>query len=134
MMKRLMFVLGLAACGGGQKPAPAPAPTPAPNTDPAAAPVVTADCAGAVNNTMAVSQDDLKKTPALIPLVPKISEIMIKHCKEDAWSADTVKCMAEGKTAEAQEKCEQMLTPDQNKKVGTDLQATLSAAMQPAPQ
>jgi hypothetical protein len=132
MMKRVMFVLGLAACGGGQKPAPAP--TPAPTADPAPAPVGAADCTGAVNNTMAVSQDDLKKTPQLIPLVPKITEIMIKHCKDDAWSAATVQCMVDGKTAEAQEKCEQMLTPDQGKKVTTDLSTALQAAAQPPAQ
>jgi hypothetical protein len=132
VIKRWIFVFGLAACGGSPKPAPAPAPEPAPVPVPApVASAASSECIGAVNNMVVVMADQLRAQPPKVQaLVPQITQIMTTHCSDDKWAPATLQCMATVKTGAEQTKCEAMLTPDQAQKVTSELDALIQTANQ----
>jgi anaerobic C4-dicarboxylate transporter len=132
VIKRWIFVFGLAACGGSPKPAPAPAPEPAPVPVPApVASAASSECIGAVNNMVVVMAEQLRAQPPKVQaLVPQITQIMTTHCSDDKWAPATLQCMATVKTGAEQTKCEAMLTPDQAQKVTSELDALIQTANQ----
>jgi len=91
-------VLLFAACGNKEKPAPA-AP----------------DCAGAVDNILKVSQEDIKG--ASIDSA-KLKDVLLQRCKTDTWSADVTKCVIAAKMTQGLTNCQdQVMTADQKDKL-----------------
>src|SRR5687768_8137121 len=96
-------VLLFAACGNKEKPAPA-AP----------------DCAGAVDNILKVSQDDIKG--ASIDSA-KLKDVLLQRCKTDSWSADVTKCVIAAKMTQGLTNCQdQVMTADQKDKLANAIQ------------
>jgi len=132
VIKRWIFVFGLAACGGSPKPAPAPEPAPAPApVAPVASAPPSSECVVAVSNMVVGMADQLRAQPPKVQaLVPQITQIMTTHCSDDKWAPATLQCMATVKTGAEQTKCEAMLTPDQAQKVTSELDALIQTAQQ----
>lgn len=98
-----------ASCGNKEKPAPA-AP----------------DCAGAVDNILLVSQDDIKG--ASIDSA-KLKDVLLQRCKADSWSADVTKCVIAAKMTQGLTNCQdQVMTADQKTKLANAIQEVAGAS------
>jgi hypothetical protein len=75
------------------------------------------DCATAVNHSMDLSKDTMKSMGTDDAMMKKMVDIGVQHCKDDKWSADTVKCMIDAKTMADSQACYGKLTPEQQDKM-----------------
>lgn len=99
----LTAVLLFASCGNKEKPAPA-AP----------------DCAGAVDNILKVSAEDIQKNSIDSA---KLKEVLLARCKTDSWSADVTKCVIAAKMTQGLTNCQdQVMTADQKDKLAKAIQ------------
>ena len=99
----LTAVLLFASCGNKEKPAPA-AP----------------DCAGAVDNILKVSADDIQKNSIDSA---KLKTVLLDRCKADSWSADVTKCVIAAKMTQGLTNCQdQVMTADQKDKLAKAIQ------------
>jgi len=102
-----VLLLATASCG---KQAPTP---PAP------------DCAGAVDNILKVSQEDIQK--ASIDSA-KLKDVLLGRCKEDKWSGDVTKCVIAAKMTQGLTNCQdQVMTPEQKDKLAKAIQDVAGA-------
>ena len=96
-------LLFAASCGNKEKPAPA-AP----------------DCAGAVDNILKVSHDDIQKNSIDSA---KLEDVLLQRCKADSWSADVTKCVIAAKMTQGLTNCQdQVMTADQKTKLANAIQ------------
>lgn len=99
----LTAVLLFASCGNKEKPAPA-AP----------------DCAGAVDNILKVSAEDIQKNSIDSA---KLKAVLLDRCKADSWSADVTKCVIAAKMTQGLTNCQdQVMTADQKDKLAKAIQ------------
>lgn len=121
---RLAIAVLLIGCGGGK-----PAPDKPTSTGPAPDCKVTIDAmyerwdrdAAAQRGSGAEEVDDLGLTDAL-------KTAIIASCTEDKWGADVVRCLETVQPWE--QKCEDMLTPEQAKKQEARVEAEVNARLQ----
>ena len=60
----------------------------------------------------------------------KLKPLYVKHCTEDKWNADAIKCFANDvKDMSGMKACRAKLTPEQSEKVMGDVRATMMGAM-----
>ncbi|MEJ7603328.1 MAG: hypothetical protein WKG01_35905 [Kofleriaceae bacterium] len=106
----LTAVLLIVAAGCGKKATPPAAP----------------DCAGAVDNILQVSHDDITKNS--IDSV-KLKNVLLARCKEDSWSADVTKCVIAAKMTQGLTNCqEKVMTADQKDKLAQAIQDVAAAS------
>jgi hypothetical protein len=76
------------------------------------------DCAKAIDKSMEVSKADLEQMPGMdAKTMGKMKEMGLQHCKDDKWSEDVLKCMAEAKTEADAQACYGKLSPAQQEKM-----------------
>jgi hypothetical protein len=117
----------LAACGGSSNskaPSTTPGVTP-PSGDPPA--TGEASCQRAVDALFAVVA--AQEAPDLRALSAKV---FVHRCEEDRWSAELRTCMVGVKAPEDADRCEAMMTPEQQKELRAELAKELDAAGVPA--
>ena len=123
-MNRALLVLLCAGCGGGTKAPTTPVdPGPAPDCK------VTIDAmyerwdrdAAAQRGADSPEVDDLGLTDAL-------KTAIIASCTEDNWAPATVRCLETVQPWE--QKCEDLLTPEQARKQEARVEAEVSARLQ----
>ena len=84
------------------------------------------DCAGAVDNILTVSRDDI--TQSSIDSV-KLKDVLLARCKEDSWSADVTKCVIAAKMTQGLTNCqEKVMTADQKDKLAKASQDVAAAS------
>jgi len=72
------------------------------------------DCNSAMSNSMEVSKADLAKMPGVDDkMLAKLHDLGVKHCTDDKWSDDVIKCMTGAKTEAEAQGCYGKLTPEQ---------------------
>jgi hypothetical protein len=91
----LVAVLGLSACG---KKADEPK----------------GDCTASVANAVNLSAEEFKKNGVTEATVEKIRESSVVRCKEDKWTNEVLKCLADAKKADDVAKCQQMMSKEQS--------------------
>lgn len=96
-MRKILLVAVLALSGCGKKGSEAKA-----------------DCTASVTNAVSLSSDELKKSGATPDTVTKIRESSITRCKEDKWSNEILKCLADAKKADDVSKCQAMMSKEQS--------------------
>jgi hypothetical protein len=84
------------------------------------------DCDKAIAKSMDVSKADMQKMGVDDKMMAKMSELGIKHCKDDKWSDDAIACMTNAKSETEAQGCYDKLTADQRDKMN-------KAAMEMAP-
>lgn len=89
-----------------------------------------ADCDAAINHSMDLAKDDMKKMGTDDKMVAKLVDIGKQRCKEDKWGNDALKCMVDAKDEKAAQGCYDKLTKDQQEKMN---KAAMEAAMANAP-
>jgi hypothetical protein len=114
-MKRLVFVLLLAACSHGNN-----APPPAEPAVPAADPAPCSDVADNTAKLMAKQSDQLKA-------------VLVKHCTEDKWSVELRKCGLLAKTEAELEPCHKEFVGTQFESLKKDVEALESTPVQDVP-
>jgi hypothetical protein len=116
-MKNVLFVavLVLSACGKKEKAAE-----------------VKGDCTVAVTNAVTLSKDEFKKSNITDAMVPKIKDASIKHCNDDKWSNEVLKCLTDSKTNADVTNCQNKLTKEQNEALAKSLTAIMTADTPPA--
>lgn len=72
------------------------------------------DCTASVTNAVNLSADEFKKNGVADATVTKIRESSVARCKEDKWSPEVLKCLADAKKADDVSKCQQMMTKEQS--------------------
>ncbi len=93
------------------------------------------ECASVVPAAIDRMMPDMKKEMAGIPddklaaFGTTIKGVMVKRCTEDKWSADTLKCMSNGKTGDELQKCSKALPKDQQDKVDHDMEEAMKPLM-----
>ncbi|MBA3540986.1 MAG: hypothetical protein H0T79_15350, partial [Deltaproteobacteria bacterium] len=103
--------MAMAACGGGKA-----------STD---------DCAKAIENTNAVSRDEIKKMNLSDETTSKLTSITLKHCTADKWDTKVVKCLSAAKSNEETLKCTDGLAAEQKLTWQNDMAAALPKAPVP---
>jgi hypothetical protein len=85
------------------------------------------DCAAAINKSMDLAKADMQKMPGMNDsLLQKMRDVSVKHCKDDKWSNEAIKCMTDAATEADSQACYGKLTPDQQKAMN---QAAMDAMM-----
>ncbi len=80
------------------------------------------DCSAAIANSMAVSKADMAKAPGIDDTVlAKMHDLAVKHCTDDKWPDDAIKCMVGAKTQVEAQGCYGKLTPEQQDKMSKAL-------------
>lgn len=96
-------LLFAASCGNKEKPAPA-AP----------------DCAGAVDNILKVSHEDIQASSIDST---KLKDVLLQRCQQDTWSADVTKCVIAAKMTQGLTNCQdKVMTADQKTKLANAIQ------------
>jgi len=72
-----------------------------------------ADCDKAISHGMELGKDDLPATDA--KMMAQLHDIGVKHCVNDKWSDDAVKCMIDAKAKSDSTACYGKLTAEQQK-------------------
>ena len=72
------------------------------------------DCAASVSNAVSLSAEEFKKNGVTDDTVAKIRESSITRCKEDKWTNEILKCLADAKKADDVSKCQQMMSKEQS--------------------
>ncbi|MDQ3338453.1 MAG: hypothetical protein M4D80_25075 [Myxococcota bacterium] len=91
----LVAVLGLSACGKKGDEAKG-------------------DCGASVANAVNLSAEEFKKQGVTDATVAKIRESSVVRCKEDKWTNEVLKCLADAKKADDVAKCQQMMSKEQS--------------------
>src|SRR4051812_42987633 len=84
------------------------------------------DCDKAIAKSMEVSKADMQKMGVDDKMMAKMSDLAVKHCKDDKWSDEALACMTNAKSETEAQGCYDKLTPDQREKMN-------KAAMEMAP-
>lgn len=105
-------VLVLSACGGKDKPK--------------------GDCGKAIDNAMALSKEDYKKSNVSDETMPKLRAAMVARCAEDKWTNDAVVCLEKAKSTDDVIKCQNQTTKDQQDNLAKAI-AAITAAPPPDP-
>ncbi len=72
------------------------------------------DCSAAIANSMEVSKAEMTKMPGVDDnALAKMRDLAVKHCTDDKWSDDVIKCMVGAKTQAEAQGCYGKLTPEQ---------------------
>ena len=93
------------------------------------------ECASVVPAAIDRSMPDMKKEMAGVPddklaaFGTSIKGVMVKHCTEDKWSADILKCLAAGKTGDDMQKCSKAIPKDQQDKLDKDMEEAMKPLM-----
>lgn len=75
-------------------------------------------CQQAIDNSMALSKDDMAKMPNFTPeLADKMKALGVTRCEGDKWSPEAIKCMVDAKTMADSQACYDKLTQDQRDKM-----------------
>lgn len=112
---RVVVIAMVAACSS-KDPEPAPQQR--------AVVVETRTCASVVANVMTIARREMAKAaPDMLPLLPKIGELTVKRCTLDGWSQAAITCMATARKPADTERCQALLTPDQQAAVQRDMQS-----------
>ncbi len=72
------------------------------------------DCATSVTNAVNLSAEEFKKSGVTDATVTKIRESSVARCKEDKWTNESLKCLADAKKADDVAKCQQMMSKEQS--------------------
>lgn len=72
------------------------------------------DCTTAVTNAVALSSEEFKKNGVTDATQTKIRESSITRCKEDKWTNEVLKCLADAKKADDVAKCQNMMSKEQS--------------------
>jgi hypothetical protein len=108
-------MLALAACSSTD---------PEPPPQHGAVVVETRTCASVVANVMTIARREMAKAaPDMIPLLPKIGELTVQRCTIDGWSQAAITCMATARKPADTDRCQTLLTADQQAAVQRDMQS-----------
>ena len=72
------------------------------------------DCTTSVTNAVNLSSEEFKKNGVTDATQAKIRESSIVRCKEDKWTNEVLKCLADAKQADAVAKCQNMMSKEQS--------------------
>lgn len=75
---------------------------------------VKADCAASVANAVNLSSEEFTKNGITATTQAKIREASVVRCKEDKWSNEVIKCLADAKKADDVSKCQAMMSKEQS--------------------
>jgi len=114
----ILAVWALAACGGGRPPPPAAPPAAPPVTAPATSP-----CRQAVDHLFAVTS--AREEPRIRDLAAKV---FVHRCEADRWSEAIQRCLLDVKVPPDADRCEQLLTLEQQQELRGELSHELDAA------
>lgn len=93
------------------------------------------ECASVMPPAVDRIMPDLKKENAGIPedklatFATSMKSVLVKRCTEDKWSAEYLKCVSNGKTADDMQKCDKTLPKDQKDKLDKDLEDAMKPMM-----
>lgn len=82
-------------------------------------------CEKAITHSMEVGKADLPTSDA--KMMAALHDVGVKHCVEDKWPADAVKCMTDAKVEADGQACYGKLSADQQDKMNKDAMAAASA-------
>jgi hypothetical protein len=86
--------------------------------------VETRTCASVVANVMTIARREMAKAaPDMLPLLPKIGELTVQRCTVDGWSQAAITCMATARKPADTDRCQALLTPEQQAAVQRDMQS-----------
>jgi hypothetical protein len=86
--------------------------------------VETRTCASVVANVMTIARREMAKAaPDMLPLIPKIADLTVKRCTIDGWSQAAITCMATARKPADTDRCQSLLTADQQAAVRRDMQS-----------
>jgi len=85
------------------------------------------DCDAAINNMMTIMKTEMKgmDEKMMAPMMEKVKGIAQKHCAEDKWPDDVLKCMIDSKDAKAADECEKKMPKDLKDKMDKDMSAAM---------
>jgi hypothetical protein len=107
-MKHLILIAALLFAGCGKKSSSGPS------------------CADAIDKAVAA----MPGGPGGDEMKGKLRGIFTKHCTEDKWNADVIKCYAnDAHDMQSMKACREKLTPEQQQAVMSDVRATMMGAM-----
>jgi len=86
------------------------------------------DCATAVNHSMELSKDMMKKMGNDDAMLGKMRDLGVQHCKDDKWPAEATKCMIDAKDVSEAQGCYGKLSADQQEKMNKAAMALQPAA------
>ena len=71
-------------------------------------------CQTAVANVTTLARREMRRNARdQLDKLPEISAAMLAHCTGDHWSADAITCFSSARSPEDTEKCQGLLTPEQ---------------------
>lgn len=107
-MKRLMFVLAVAACGGSAKPASSPM-------------VAQSEC-GKVAAHLSEAVFTWKEPPPTTK--DKVAKVVEERCEGDKWTPEAIACFGKITDEESAKPCVHTLSEDQHQKVMNAMEST----------
>src|SRR5580698_816808 len=79
-----------------------------------------ADCAAAVNHSLELAGDDMKKMAGTDEkMMGTLKDLGIQHCKDDKWPDEVMACMTDAKTEADAQACYGKLTKEQQDKMNS---------------
>jgi hypothetical protein len=88
------------------------------------------DCAGAIDHSMELSKDSMKKMQGMDEKVlGKLKDIAVQHCSDDKWPDEAIKCMGDAKTEAESQGCYKKLSQDQQDKMTKAMTEVVMASM-----
>jgi hypothetical protein len=88
------------------------------------------DCAGAIDHSMELSKDSMKKMQGMDEKVlGKLKDIAVQHCNDDKWPDEAIKCMGDAKTEAESQGCYKKLSQDQQDKMTKAMTEVVMASM-----
>lgn len=89
-----------------------------------------ADCDKAITHSMELSKADMAGVDD--KMMGKMKDLALQHCRDDKWSDEVVKCMAEAKTGTDSKSCYGKLTADQSQKMNKAAMELMTPPAAPA--
>jgi hypothetical protein len=91
------------------------------------------DCATSVANAVSLSAEEFKKQGVTDATVAKIRDSSITRCKEDKWTNEILKCLADAKKADDVAKCQQMMSKEQSDNMAKAIAGAMGTQPEPPP-
>jgi hypothetical protein len=71
-------------------------------------------CKTAVANVMTLARREMRRNAReMLDKLPEVEAAMLAHCTDDHWSPDAITCFTSARKPEDTEKCQSLLTPEQ---------------------
>jgi hypothetical protein len=85
-------------------------------------------CGTALDHAISLEQEHMKKDiPGITDAqIKSLRDLAVKHCNDDKWGPEALKCYGEAKTAEDGDNCDAKLDKDQKEKFNKDMETAMA--------